>query len=272
MPKLRAADVEDLDVEYLDSVEYSTEDYAPYAGETPPVGLTLAGAVKRMWWTRSAQKTDGTGNDPMLKILWVAQENEGDLEQYNDCPFWINAPLIPGAKFRWDPFLLNYGLTLRDVKTKTYINKDEDQNGWEIQRIGTWHPGFDHEESWSYVVTGREPYNGDWKPLISEWIPWDEYEAEDEEPEEVEDEAEGEDEDEEYEDEEYEDEDEEDEEPEPEEEPATVRSRRTPAKARSAQPARAARTASKPATAKTGTRARSAPASRSTARTASRSA
>jgi len=287
MPKLR--DTDDLDVEALEAVEYSTERYSDYTGEIPPIGLELTGYVKRLWWTRSAN------DDPMLKVLWIADGNEGDLEQYNGCPFWLNAALIPGAKFRWDPFLLAYGLNLSDVKTKTYVAKEEDQNGFVIERIGTWKPGADRDEAWARIITGQELWNGSAQARADEWIAWDaEAVAEAEEPDgEGEDGEDGEGEEPEifedadgnlvnadgdYVDEEgnlvdeegnlLEDEDGEEPEPEPDPEPpartrraSTARSaqpaRATRAATRSAPAARGARTASKPATAKTGARSRS---------------
>jgi len=271
MPKLR--DTADLDVDALEAVEYSTERYSDYAGEIPPIGLELSGYVKKIWWTRSAN------DDPMLKVLWIADGNEGDAEEYNGCPFWLNAALIPGAKFRWDPFLLAYGLTLLEVKTKTYVAKEEDSKGFIIERIGTWKPGADRDEAWCRIITGQEPYNGSIQAIAEEWLPWD-YEPDDEEPDDVEDEAdpdEDEPEDEEP-DEDEPDEDEDDDEDEPDEAPAVTPARarrasgRAAGSARAAQPARAARTASKPANAKTGTRTRASAAKAAPARTARASA
>jgi hypothetical protein len=275
MPKLRAEDIEGIDVEYLDSIEYSTEEFDRYDGEVPPIGLTLSGYTKKIWWTRSAK------DDAMLKILWVADENEGDLEEYNGCPFWLNASLIGGAKFKWAPWMEVYGFTLRKVLTTTYVSKKEDQNGAPVERIGSWKPGAESEAAWCYIVTDQEPYNGVMRPQVKEWIAWDDYDpdaagAEDGEPAEPGDED-GEDglynedgdlvnedgdlinEDGELidedgnviEDGEGEDEPPEDPEPEP---PARTGRRARSAPARTAQPARAARTASKPATARTGSR------------------
>lgn len=175
MPKLK--DVQDLDVEALDAVEYSTEEYTTYTGEVPPVGTELTGYVKRMWWTRTAPKQGGGGDDPMIKVLWVAAENEGDNEEFNECPFWLNAPLVPGAKFRWAPFLDVYGLTLRQLKTNTYVASKEDQNGAPIERIGQWRPGEDRDEAWCRIITGEEPYNGVMQARVKEWLLWDEDEA-----------------------------------------------------------------------------------------------
>jgi len=272
MPKLR--DTDDLDVDALEAVEYSTERYSDYAGEIPPIGLELSGYVKKIWWTRSAK------DDPMLKVLWIADGNEGDLEEYNGCPFWLNAALIPGAKFRWDPFLLAYGLTLLEVKTKTYVAKEEDSKGFIIERIGTWKPGADRDEAWCRIITGQEPYNGSIQAIAEEWLPWD-YEGDDEEPDDVEDEADPDEDDpdeDEPEDEEPDEDEPDEDEPDEDEAPAVTPARarrasgRAAGAARSAQPARTARTASKPANAKTGTRTRASAAKAAPARTARASA
>ena len=281
MPKLR--DTDDIDVDALEQVQYSTEKLTDYAGEVPPIGLALSGYVKKIWWTRTKPKPGGGGDDPMLKVLWIASDNDGDNEEYNDCPFWLNAPLTPGAKFRWDPFLNAYGLTLTDVKTKTYVEppSKEDQNGRPIQRIGTWKPGADRDEAWCWIVTDQENDDYGLKAIAGEWLPWDEAPepTADEEPEDVEDEADedGEPDDEdEYEDEDEEGAEDEDEEPEDEPEPEPpARTRRTRAAATPARSARGSRTASKPATARTRTAGRATgakPAMARTARSGSRAA
>jgi hypothetical protein len=226
MVKLRKEDTADIDVEELDSLEYSTEQYDTYDGEVPPKDIELSGYVKKMWWTRTQN------NDPMLKILWVADENDGDYEEYNGCPFWLNYALIGGAKFRWAPFMENYGLTLKQVKNNTDVDDKDDQNGAPINKIGSFRPGEENDEAWARIITDRERYNGEWKPAIKEWLPWDEdEEAQDDEAQD-------------------EDEPEEEEEPEPEPEPARTRGR-TPARAaRTATektPARGARTATRSA-------------------------
>jgi hypothetical protein len=252
MVKLRKEDTADIDVEELDALEYSTETFDTYDGEVPPKDIELTGFVKKMWWTRTQN------NDPMIKVLWTAEENEGDLEEYNGCPFWLNLALIGGAKFRWAPFLENYGLTLKQVKNNTDVADKDDQNGAPINKIGNFRPGEENDEAWCRIITDRERYNGEWKTAVKEWLPYDadeEEEPEEEEPEEEEPEEE---------------------EPEPEPEPARTRGARTsratsrsapetparrgartssrtaakePEKAAPARGARGARTAAKPATA-----------------------
>ena len=215
MVRLRKEDTEDLDIDELDSIEYSTEQFDQYDGEVPPIDTELTGYVKKMWWTRSQ------AGDPMLKVLWVAAENDGDAEEFNDCPFWLNLALIGGAKFRWAPFLENYGITLKQVKTATDVADKDDQNGAPINKIGSFRPGEDSDEAWCRIITGRERYNGEWRPSVKSWLPYDADEAEAD----ADDADEG----------EYdEDEEEPEEEPESEPEPARGRGRASSRQARSA--------------------------------------
>jgi hypothetical protein len=175
MAKLRPEDVADIDVKALEAAEYSTEEFDRYYGETPPVGTELNAYVKRMWWTRSAPKAGGGGNDPMLKILTVAAENEGDLSQYDDCPFWLNVTLTENTKFRWAPFFDNFGLSIRAIKArKIDVEDKEDQNGSPINSIDGFHPGEDSDAAWCRIITDQEPYNGVMQPRVKEWLPWDE--------------------------------------------------------------------------------------------------
>lgn len=254
MVRLRKEDTADLDIDELDALEYSTETFDSYDGDVPPKDIELTGYVKKMWWTRSQ------GNDPMLKILWVAADNDGENDEYNDCPFWLNYALIGGAKFRWAPFLDTYGITLKQIKNNIDVADKDDQNGAPINKIGNWRPGEENDEAWCRIVTGSERWNGEYKPAVAEWLPYEADDMEDEEPEDEEDE-------------------EEDEEPEPEPEPARGRGGRgtrsparsapvaagkpasgrgtratapapeTPAPARTARGTRGARAAAKPAAA-----------------------
>jgi len=174
MAKLRPEDVADIDVKALEAAEYSTEEFDRYYGETPPVGTELNAYVKRMWWTRSAPKAGGGGNDPMLKILTVAAENEGDLAEFNDCPFWLNVTLTENAKFRWGPFFDNFGLSIRAVKArKVDVEEVEDQNGSPITSIDGFKPGEEEDDAWCRIITDQEPYNGVMQPRVKEWLPWD---------------------------------------------------------------------------------------------------
>jgi hypothetical protein len=226
--RLRKEDTADLNIDELEAIEYSTETFDTYDGEVPPKDIELLGYVKRMWWTRSQN------NDPMLKILWVAEENEGDEEEFNGCPFWLNYALNGGSKFRWAPFLDNYGLTLKQVKNNIDVEDKDDQNGAPINKIGSWRPGEENDEAWCRIITGSERYNGELKPAIQSWLPYD---ADDDA---ADDDAEPDDDD------DYEEEPED--EPEPEPEPARGRGRGTARKAPDKPaPARGGRTTRTPA-------------------------
>jgi hypothetical protein len=225
MTKLRKEDTADLDIDELEAIEYSTETFDSYDGEVPPKDIELTGFVRKMWWTRTQN------NDPMLKILWVAEENTDDFEEYNGCPFWLNYALIGGAKFRWAPFLENYGLTLKQVKNNTDVQDKDDQNGAPINKIGSFRPGEENDEAWCRVITDRERYNGEFKPAIKSWLPYD---ADDADADADADDAE---------EQEYEEEDEPEDEPEPEPEPARGRRSGTARRASVAtEPARGSRT------------------------------
>lgn len=172
MPKLVVED-DELDIDELEDAEYSEGQFDDYDGDIPPKGTILTGLVKKVWWTYTKDEV------PMLKILFEAADNEGDLEEYNGCPFWENAALSVGAKFKWFPFLENFGLTLAQVKKNSQIEKEDDpKNGAPFIKIGKWEPGSD--AAWCRIITARERYKDEWQARIGTWLPYED----DEEPEE----------------------------------------------------------------------------------------
>lgn len=198
MPKLKIDD-DELPLDELEGAEYNDGgDFAPYEGEDPPAGKLIPGLIKSMWWTYSAPQTDGKGNviggeEPMLKTLFVADENAGPFEGW---PCWDNCVLKASTKFRWAPLLASVGLTIRDLKTKTVVDEDDDERfGAPITSIAGWKPGSD--EAYVAVKTGREKWNGEWRTKAQTWLPYPEdlngstpaAAEEPEEPEEPEDEA-----------------------------------------------------------------------------------
>lgn len=236
MPKLRKQATAKIDVDEMEAAEYSEGSYAKYDGEVPPADTILTAYIKSMWW---AETQNG---DPMLKVLVVAEGNEGEEEEYEGLPMWENMALTPAAKFKWAPFFDHFGITVADAKNKVIVSGEDDQLGEPVTKIGSFVPGSD--ESWCRVITSREPYNGNWQAHVAEWLDYEEPEedAEEEEPEEPEDE-------------EAEDEDTEEEpEEEPEEAPA-ARGRRSASKGRTtptptatrSTPSRSARSRSAPA-------------------------
>ena len=174
-PRIKVAD-DELDVETLEEAEYSDQDFATYDGEIPPKDTILIARLDKMWWTMTAKE------DRMLKVLVIADENTGDLEEYNGLPMWENMALVPGAKFKWAPMMEHFGFTVRDIKTKLYVaDEDHPQFGAPIERVGTFEPGSD--AAWCRVITTREKFDGTWRAHVARWLDY-EAENEDEEPEE----------------------------------------------------------------------------------------
>jgi hypothetical protein len=241
MPKLRPADVADIDVEELEAAEYSEGTFVSYSGEIAPADTILRAYVKNIWWTRANPKPGQKVGSPMLKVLLIADANEGDEEQYNGMPIWENLVLTSAAKFKWGPFFEQFGLSIRDVKankagkSNVVVAAEEDDRGQsEVEKIGSFVPGEDNDAAWCRVVTSRETYEGKPQAHVNVWLDYDEDEGEEEEePEE------------ELEEEEEEEDEPEEEEEEEEEVAAPVRGRRTAAKASRTAPATPARPAAR---------------------------
>lgn len=178
MPKLKIED-DELDVEALESAEY--EESSRYHGEIPPKGTVLRGRISKMWWTYTQS------DDPMLVVLFVAEDNEGKTAKYNGLPVWERLPLTAKAKFKWAPFFEVIGLTIRDVKTKTVVaDEDDERFGAPITKIGMFEPGED--VSWVRLITGTHKYEGAPQVDADVWMEYEETEEEEaeEEPEDTE--------------------------------------------------------------------------------------
>jgi hypothetical protein len=271
MPTVRKADLAGIDFDELEEATYSEAEFADYDGPVPEAGTILDCYVKKMWWTRTASRMNGsgeeTGNKPMIKLLVEAGGNQDDLAEFDGLPIWENLVISPDAKFRWGPFFEVFDLSALDIKTMK-VAKETDNVGKPVEQLGTLVPGTDG--SWLRIVT-KVGYSldGDPRAEVRTWLPYDDEEdtePEDTEPEDVEDEYEDEDEDEDEDEEEeqdLEDEEPEEEEPveddtEPEPEPEPTRIRRSPARASGrtgkpsdakAAPARSARAAAPAASA-----------------------
>jgi len=163
-------------IKELEEAEY--EAGARYTGEVPASGTMLNFRVTKIWWTY----TDN--GDPMLKVLSVAEDNPGNLEEYDGLPCWDNMALTTSAKFKWDPFLDHFGLTIRDVKGKTMVESEDDNIGAPITDIARFKPGSD--AAMFVGIVSKERYNGKWQGHIAEWLDADTplEDDEDEEPEE----------------------------------------------------------------------------------------
>lgn len=165
MPRFKTDDY-DVDWDALENAEYDDTPMVRYEGEDPPVDTILSGYVKSMWMTETKNE------DPMIKALFIADSNEGEEEKYNGWAGWENAALIPGAKFRWAPMFAVLGFTLKDVRSKLFVDED-DNVGIPITKIGSFKPGEDSDVAWCRVLIGREKYNGEWQTRIGQWLPWD---------------------------------------------------------------------------------------------------
>jgi hypothetical protein len=163
-------DPDELDVEWNDD-----DDFETYDGEQPPTGTVLRGYVKKLWWTYTSAEV------PMVKVLWQASGNVGDLEEYNGLPVWENLVFTPKAAFKYGPFLQVAGVTLNDVHTKTYIADDDDSIGAPIEKIGKFVPG---EKAEMGVIIKRRKYQGNWQVNAGKFIEQpDEYDDDDEDDE-----------------------------------------------------------------------------------------
>jgi hypothetical protein len=187
MPKLKVDDNE-MNVKELEDAEFNEDgggQYEDYDGEQPPKGTLLGGYLKKVWWTYTQEREvngETVGGDPMLKVLFVASENTGEEDEFNGCPVWDNIPLTPGAKFKWAPLFRVLGLTIRDVKTKTFVAEDDDNVGAPVEKIGEWQPGEESDSAWLRIVTGRHKFNGSWQTDPDKWLDYEE--PEEDEPEE----------------------------------------------------------------------------------------
>jgi hypothetical protein len=95
----------------------------------------------------------------------------------------MSMALTVGAKFRWAPFLEHFGLTIRDVKTKTMVESEDDNIGAPITKVKSFVPGSD--DALFVGVIEKERYQGKWQGKVVEWLDADtdleEEEAEEEE-------------------------------------------------------------------------------------------
>jgi hypothetical protein len=175
MPKMKLTD-DEFDPDELD-VEYEGNQFERYDGDIPKTGTILTARVTKMWWTQSG---DG---DSMIKALVVAEQNDGSKDEYNGLPVWENLTFITRAAFRYQPFLENFGVTLKEIKNKMMVANDDDNIGTPIESIGGWEPGSD--DALCRIVIKRERYNGEWSARIDVdgWMPYEEPdEPEEEQP------------------------------------------------------------------------------------------
>jgi hypothetical protein len=170
VPTLKLED-DEFDIDALEAAEYDPDaevQFEKYSGEQPEADTILRAYLKSMWLTYTAEKPDGSGGDPMLKLLVVAAENTGTEAEFDGLPIWENLALTPASKFKWKPFIDHFGLTLKQIKTKMVVADDDDNVGAPITKIDKFVPGSD--ESWCRIVTSREKYQGNWQTHVGRWL------------------------------------------------------------------------------------------------------
>lgn len=170
MPKLRAEDTAALNVRALEEATY--ESRKEWRGTVPPKNTRLHVLITKMWWSETNPPVGEDVGEPMLKLLVIADGNVGgDGEEYEGLPMWENYALTPSSKWKWDPFLQNFGLTIRDVKTRTFVAAEDDNNGAPIEKIKDWVIGSDAARA--TIFTSREMFRDEWQAHVAEWMEFD---------------------------------------------------------------------------------------------------
>lgn len=167
-----------MDLDELEAAEYTEgQTFTKYDGEPPPKDTKLSMKVEKIWWTYTQN------DDPMLKVILIADGNVGEEEQYEGCDIWDNITLNPKGKFRWKPFIDALGIKLADIKNKMVLDENDDPKmGAPVLKIGNWVPNTD--AAYLTVITGREKFNGEWQTRAAEYLEYEDPEDEEEEPEE----------------------------------------------------------------------------------------
>lgn len=165
---------EEFDPKALDvKVEKST--FKRYTGEIPRNGTILICRVTKMWWTQSK------AGDSQIYLIAFAEQNKGQLKQFNGLPIRERLTFIPDAAFRYQNFLQNFGLTTRDIYNKMDVEPEPDSIGDIITSIGGWVVGSD--DALCRIVVVRDRYDPDeLKAKVDKegWLPLDEEDEVDE--------------------------------------------------------------------------------------------
>lgn len=188
MPRMKFED-DDFDEKELD-VPYDGPQFERYRGDIPKTGTVLTARVTKGWWLVNE---DG---EQQTKLIVVAEQNNGSLAEFNGLPTWETLTWETRASGRYMPFLMNFGLTTRDVKRKLFVDDKDDNIGTPIQSIGGLEIGSD--DFLCQIVIFRDWYDqgrgqGEWRSKIDwdGWLPYaeadghaddDDEEEEDERP------------------------------------------------------------------------------------------
>jgi hypothetical protein len=157
----------------LHDEEFDEDDRQDYDGPIPPRNTLLKGNIDKMWLRESE-----AGNQ-MFLVLFVADGNDGEKKQYNGFSAFESVVFTsPKAKFKWQPWLDTFGITLKDIKLKTDVDEDDESDiGIPVNRVGAL-----RLPAACQIITDLErkgEYKGDAR--IKKWLPaaGDEEEGED---------------------------------------------------------------------------------------------
>ena len=163
----------EFDADDLDTDDWTEGGFEEYEGDDPPKGVKLLGRVTKIW------KTESGNGDVMFKSIFVAEGNTGKLAQYNGWTGWDNITFVRTAAFRYQPFLMAFDLTVKDIKNKMDFEEESERMGQRINEIAGWEPGG--KDSWCYIVTKREKFGDEMTTKIKTYEPGEPPEPEEEE-------------------------------------------------------------------------------------------
>lgn len=143
---------DEFDPKALD-IQPEKSTFKRYRGEIPRNGTILIFRVTRMWWTQSK------AGDSQIYLMAFAEQNKGELAQYNGLPVREYLTFNPDSAFRYMPFLNNFGLTTRDIYGKMDVEPEPDQIGDIINSIAGWVVGSD--DALCRIAVIRDRYDPD---------------------------------------------------------------------------------------------------------------
>jgi hypothetical protein len=156
---------DEFDVDELD-IEYEGPQFERYTGEIPKNNTILTFRVTKAWWLLNDD------NESQMKLLMIAEGNDGQLKEYNGLPIWETLTWTPKNARRYQPFLMNFGLTVKDVMNKMDVEAEDDNIGTPINSIARWEPGSD--DALCQIVVKRDYWNEEWRAKV-QWDGWLEF-------------------------------------------------------------------------------------------------
>jgi hypothetical protein len=154
-------------------VEYEGPKFERYTGDIPGKPTLLIARVTKAWWLINDD------NESQMKLIVVAEQNDGQNKEFNGLPVWETLTWKPSSSRRYQPFLMNFDLTLKDVRLKMDVEADDDNIGTPINSIAGWEVGSD--DALCRIVVKRDYWNDEWRAKIDwdGWLPFEDIDADD---------------------------------------------------------------------------------------------